>query len=260
MKDELRRYVNKFPTVAIENLNELGSPALFSDYTVPKVGSRVGFSVRSNEGVWNHETGVVKSIMPVTYQWESASGEVYTQESYKYNVSCDDGIERLLCLACDNPERVSKDHVGEYVTTLGVCVERERFLPKSRWMYFFEDEVLALYENGDSCTKDSWEDILSELGFIVVEDDTFGLFFGCDGEVGDEVWDTLLDIIEDGMKGSAEEPQSGRLICGKCPKRYYISELEDAIGRDEINRMIEEKNTILCPACAVIAGYGRKEE
>lgn len=241
MKDELRRYVNKFPTVAIENLNEPGSPAFFSDCTVPKVGSRVGFSVRSDEGAWNHETGVVRSIAPVTYQWESAaSGEVYTQESYKYNVLCDDGEERLLSAA-------------------SVYVERERFLPNSRWMYFFEDEVLALYENGDGCTKDSWEDILSELGFIVVEDDTFGLFFGCDGKVSDEVWDTLLDIIEDGMKGSVEEPQNGRLICGKCPARYYIGELEDAIGRDEISRMIDEKNTILCPACAAAAGYGHKE-
>lgn len=181
MKDELRRYVNKFPTVAIENLNEPGSPAFFSDFTVPKVGSR------------------------------------------------------------------------------SVCVERERFLPNSRWMYFFEDEVLALYENGDVCTKDSWEYILSELGFIVVEDDTLGLFFGCDGEVSDDVWDTLLDIIEDGMRGDAEDYPDGILICGKCPTRYYIEELEDAIGRDEINRMINEKNTILCPVCATAAGYGHKE-
>ena len=130
MKDELRRYVNKFPTAAIENLNEQGSPAFFGDYTVPKVGSRVGFSVRSNEGVWNHETGVVRSITPVTYQWESASGEVYTEGSYKYNVLRDDGAEHLLCAA-------------------SVHIERERFLPNSRWMYFFEELINIFYLYGE---------------------------------------------------------------------------------------------------------------
>lgn len=240
MKDELRRYVNKIPTYILSTLSAL-EDALITDYTVPKIGSRVGFALRDPEtSRWTEMTGTVVSVGTVSYTLDYGNGENCVEETYRYEVECENGVSVSL-------------------SSPSVHLKRAQLLPNSRWMYFFEDDALRLYKSGDACTKDSWEDILSELGFIVVEDDILGLFFGCDGEVSDEVWDTLLDIIEDGMRSGTEKPQIGRLICGKCPKRYYIGELEDAVGRDEINRMIDEKSTILCPACAAGAGYGYKE-
>lgn len=240
MKDELRRYVNKFPTDILSTLSTF-EDASITDFTVPKIGSRVGFTLRDPEtSCWTKMRGTVVSVGTVSYTLDYGDGENRTEETYKYEIKCENGVSVSLFAP-------------------SVHLERAQLLPNSRWMYFFEDDVLRLYRSGDACTKDTWEDILSELGFIVVEDDTFGLFFGCDGEVSDEVWDTLLDIIKDGMMGCTGDYPDDILICGKCPTRYFIEELEGAIGRDEINRMINEKSTILCPVCATAAGYGHKE-